>query len=373
VRNNNALRIHVINVGHGDSILVEFPDDTENGRRPRFGLVDAGGEDAAVRTKTFDYLQTFLEYRLEGLPSTAQNDPNATDYRFEFICLTHPHSDHLFGMMPVLEGFCGDTVPEAMKPKQFWDCGFRYNSTRYLQVLRFLRDHPQDIQFMRIAAGTEFHYDDAEVLTLAPSIDMRNRYDTYGVEVNDASIVLKISLGEGIAILTGDAQFDTWGKVCEEFPRVRHVMYPTDSEGNLDKRDPNAEDIAFLNHANQLNCQLLKVSHHGSKRGTSFEYVEKLSPAYYAITCDRNTQYQSNWRNKFPHAITRLIIGEESDVFDDGTTRVPSVTALSSRTSTTAQRGTLVYRITRGRTVTPHFLREGKHERVTVTRLVNNL
>ena len=82
MRANNVLRIHTINVGHGDSILVEFPDEILGARRPRFGLVDAGGEDAQVRTKTLDYLRTLIEYRLERQPSS---NPDASDYQFAFI------------------------------------------------------------------------------------------------------------------------------------------------------------------------------------------------------------------------------------------------------------------------------------------------
>lgn len=369
MRDNNILRIHVINVGHGDSILVELPDEMSNGRRPRFGLVDAGGEDAEVRTKTLDYLQSFLEYRLERPPSS---NPDATDYVFEFICLTHPHSDHLYGMMPVLECFCADTFPMAMRPRQFWDCGFRYNTVGYLAVLEFLSQHPE-VQFIRVTSGTEFHYNEVEVLTVAPSIDMRNRYDTYGVNVNDASIVLRVSLGRGVALLTGDAHFDSWGKVCEEFPRTKHIIYPPDSHGTPDMRDPNRDDIAFLNQENQLNCQLLKVAHHGSKRGTSYEYIEKLSPSHFVIPCDRDSEYQSNWRHKFPHPITRLIIGEESDVFSANSSQIPDVTGLAGSTGTTASLGTLVYRITRGGSVTRFALGDVKHARVSVADLVNNL
>ncbi|MEJ2720574.1 MAG: hypothetical protein P8181_05465 [bacterium] len=315
---NNMLRIHIINVGHGDSILVELPDDTTGGRRPRFGLVDAGGEDAQVRTKTVDYLRSFVEYRLEGPPST---NVDAADYLFEFICLTHPHADHLHGMMPV----------------------------------------------------TEFHYGEAEVLAIAPSIDMRNRYDTYGVDVNDASIVLRITLGRGVAILTGDAHFDSWGKVCEEFPRTKHLVYPADSHGDPDMRDPNRTDIAFLNQANQLDCQLLKVAHHGSKRGTSYEYVEKLSPRHFAIPCDVDLDYPANWKHKFPHPITRLIIGEEANIFAADSVQIPGVSQLLASTGITAEHGTLVYRITRGGTVTRTTLGDGKHDPVTAADLRNNL
>ena len=259
-----------------------------------------------------------------------------------------------------------------MQPKQFWDCGFRYNSLGYLTLLEFLSQHPE-LQFVRITSGTEFHYDESEVLAIAPSIDLRNRYDTYGVDVNDASIVLKVSLGGGVAILAGDAHFDSWGKVCEEFPRTSHIFYPTDSDGAADMRDPNHEDIAFLNLENQLNCQLLKVAHHGSKRGTSYEYIEKLAPTNFAISCDQDPEYQSNWRYKFPHPITRLIIGEEADVYNADSAQIPSVDDLDQRTATTAQLGTLIFRITRGGQVTRYTLGDSKHGRVTVADLLNTL
>lgn len=369
MRHNNLLRIHVVNVGHGDSILVEFPDEVANGRRPRFGLVDAGGEDANVRTKTLDYLLSFLEYRLEGSPSSSSN---AADYAFEFICLTHPHADHLHGMMPVLEHFCANSHPMARRPRQFWDCGFRYNTTGYLMVLDFVSRHPE-VQFIRVTSGAEFHYGEAQVLAVAPSIDMRNRYDTYGVDVNDASIVLRVSLGRGVALLAGDAHFDTWGKICEEFPRTKHLIYPHDSDGGADMRDPNRDDIAFLNQENQLNCQLLKVAHHGSKRGTSYEYIEKLSPTEFAISCDRDSEYQANWRHKFPHPITRLVIGEESGAYSATSSQIPSVPDLAQDSATTASLGSLVYAINRGGAVRRSALGDLKPERVTVAHFETNL
>ncbi len=363
---NDRLRIHVINVGHGDSILIELPDSLRDGvRRPRIGLVDAGGEDANVRTKTADYIQTFLEYRLEAPPSTAATDPDAEDYIFEFICLTHPHADHLYGMMDVLDQLGGENVPARMHPREFWDCGFRYNTTGYLEILQELAEHPE-IQFMRVASGTEFHFGDVEILALAPSIDMRNRYDTYGVSVNDASIVLRITFGNGVAVLTGDAHFDTWGKVCEEFPRTRHLVYPPGAGGRQDMRSADRDDIAFLNQENQLNCQLLKVSHHGSKRGTSYEYVEKLSPTQFAISCDQNDEYSGNWRHKFPHPITRLLLAEETGDFEAHDTEIPDTDALGDHVGTTAEMGTLVYRVGRGNQVRRWRLGDRKNQRLNV-------
>ena len=259
-----------------------------------------------------------------------------------------------------------------MWPRQFWDCGFRYNTVGYLELLEFLCEHP-DIRFVRVASGTEFHYDAAEVLAIAPSIDMRNRYDTYGVDVNDASIVLRITLGKGVAILTGDAHFDSWGKVFEEFPRTRHIVYPPKSEGKPDIRDPDHDRLVFLSQANQLNCQLLKVSHHGSKRGTSYEYLEKLSPTHFAIPCDLDSEYSSTWKHKFPHPITRLILGEEAKVFTASSTKIPRTVDLREKVGTTAELGTLIYTISGGGRVKRVALGDAKHSHVSVADFEANL
>ncbi|MEE9542921.1 MAG: hypothetical protein V3V95_03975 [Thermodesulfobacteriota bacterium] len=365
MRNNNDLRIHIVHVGRGDFIIVELPDDTKNGRRPRFGLVDAGtihGSNA-LETKCLKYLEALIEYRLEDKPSTAAQNPNAKDYIFEFICLTHPHLDHLNMMRAVMEKYCGADVPIAMRPRQFWDCGFRFNTTSYLELLEYLTKR-REIQFIRVSSGTEFHYDDAKIMVLAPSVNLRNRYDTYGVDINNASIVLHVSLGKGAAILSGDAHFDNWGTLCNEFPRKKHIYYPPDATKEMKDRDP-TEEIAFLSTVDQLKCKLLKVSHHGSKNGTSFEYLEKLDPVHYAIPCDEG-------EDNFPHPITRVAIAHQLGIFDENETKIPNVDD-KAKVATTAGLGTLIYRITKGGYIKRYPLEEERDTRVDVAKLVDKL
>lgn len=363
---NDDLRIHVINVGHGDSTLVEFPDLERGGTRvPRFGLVDAGGA-KGLEHKTREYVETFLEHRLGETPTTTAEDADAEDYVFEFICLTHPHEDHLLGLMDVLETFCAPTVPMRMRPRQFWDSGFRYNTGCYLDILDRLALHPE-VQFMRVTSGTEFQYNQIEVLVLAPSVDIRNRYDTYGVDANNGSIVLRLTHDEGIAILSGDAHFDSWGKICEEFPRKHHIVYPPDGS-KPDKRTP-VSGMPFLNQEDQLKCHLLKVSHHGSKNGTSYEYVHKLEPTHFAISCDQDAYYKPGWKHKFPHPITRLVLGERLDVFEADSSDIPGATDLEHKVATTADSGTLIYRVGPGKRIRRWMLGDLRDQTVTTSDL----
>ncbi len=329
---NHRIRIHVINVGHGDSLLVEFPDGP--GGRPRFGLVDAGGEQGLADVKTIRYIETFLRCRL-GLAD--DQDPLTTGdhaFDFEFICLTHPHQDHLYGILEVLEAFYRDGVPIAHRPKQFWDSGFRFNTDAYLAILQFLAQERVTTQFVQVTSGTEFHFADVEVLVLGPSVDLRNRYDTYGVGVNNASIVLRICKQTGpVAVLAGDAEFDSWGKICEEFPRRANIHYAVEMDVN-----------PYVSRDNQLKCSFLKVSHHGSKNGTSYEYLDKLKPNYVAMTTDSHGKRDER---KFPHPITRVLLAEElADLtLDLSDPAVPTNQGLCDcpRVGNTALCGSMVY------------------------------
>jgi len=74
--------LHIINAGIGESIIVEMP----NGK---WGVVDCYAK-SVVNPDTNPTLQFLLEHQIKEL---------------EFLCLTHPHSDHYRGMSHLLDSF----------------------------------------------------------------------------------------------------------------------------------------------------------------------------------------------------------------------------------------------------------------------------
>ena len=199
-----SLCVHVLNVGDGDSIVLQFPADV-NGRR-KFALVDC-----YKSKKTIDYLKKLGVNELE------------------FVCATHPHYDHIAGIPNVLDSFKGSI-------QEFWDSGFRHTSLTYDKIIDKIKDDP-NINFIRVTSGMERIINNVKVCVLAPSIYLRNRYDTYGVNINNASIVLKLEYKDpdatnpSVIILGGDAQFDSWAKVIEEYPHTEKTDNP---EQNLE-------------------------------------------------------------------------------------------------------------------------------------------
>ena len=260
----SKLRVFVLNVGDGDSIVIEFP-----GPDRKYAVVDC---------RDFDKTQHVL---------------NALGaQRLEFVCATHPHRDHISGIEDLLHAYPGNV-------REFWDSGFRHTSGTYADMVAAV-EADAAIRFTRVTSGFERDINGVKVRVLAPSIYLRNRFDTLGVNMNNASVVLMLEYrAAGAArtssiILGGDAQFDSWGKVLEEFP-------------HLERTDDDERKVHIPHSYNPLNCQVLKVSHHGSKHGTALEYVERLSPSDAIVSCAQQSQYG------FPHEIARLSLEDEVD------------------------------------------------------------
>jgi hypothetical protein len=79
------LTIHVLNVGHGNSAIVEF----DNGTEKVFGVVDSNVPGGQTEPRALT--------KLRQLGAT----------RLSFVCLTHPHADHFKGLHKIINAFEG--------------------------------------------------------------------------------------------------------------------------------------------------------------------------------------------------------------------------------------------------------------------------
>ncbi len=289
----DALVVYVLNVGDGDAIVLQFSDD---GAGRAYAVVDSNDD-----RKTLDLLQHQLE-----APA------------LRLVCATHPHLDHIRGLPSILRAY-RDRVEE------FWDSGFRYTSRTYNRVIAEVGG-----QLSRPTSGFETFIKGVRVTVLSPSILLRNRYDTYGVDPNNASIVLRLEYptlppirdfpaGGGAAagdgqmassrsiILGGDAQADAWSRVIDEFP---HLV--------LDRANW-ARQINVRQGRQPLLCDVLKVAHHCSKHGINLELLERMGdrsgagasygPRYLVSSCADGVDS----RHGFPHAVCQEIMREVRD------------------------------------------------------------
>ncbi|KOY82261.1 lamin tail domain-containing protein [Lysinibacillus macroides] len=154
------MRVHFIDVGQGDSILIESP----NGKTM---LVDGGVKGAG---------QEVVAY----LKELGFN-------KLDLVVATHPDADHIGGLIPVLNG---------ISIEQFYDSGKVHTSQTFEEMLMLIDD--KNIPYHVPKTGDMLDFDkDLRVKVL--------NADEHAADNNDASIVLKITYGNVSFLLTGDA------------------------------------------------------------------------------------------------------------------------------------------------------------------------
>lgn len=179
----------------------------------------------------------------------------------DVVLITHPHGDHLGGMAALFKAF---------QIKQIYDNGQAANTAMYKNYLKNIKT--KNIAYKALKKGDTITLgDDVKFAVLSPGKPF-TKENTQGVSesglTNDNSIVCKMTYGTFSIMFTGDAQ-----KEVEE---------------QLLKNYKGAE----------LQANVLKVGHHGSKTSSSPAFVAAVKPADATISCGVNNQY------KFPHKPT---------------------------------------------------------------------
>lgn len=160
------LTVSVLNVGQGDSILVQTPS-------LRNILID-GGPNALVTGKIRARLP-FWERRLDA------------------VILTHPDADHLQGLLRVLKHYRADYI--------IWT-GVVRDGQAYEQWLEILKDQQKKGARVAIArSGLVLSSGKAAMRVLHPFNDVRGHF---AAATNDTGAVIRLSYGRHSFLLTGD-------------------------------------------------------------------------------------------------------------------------------------------------------------------------
>lgn len=156
------LNVHFLDVGQGDSILIQFPDG-------RNMLVDAGGNDDA---------STIVSY----LKKTGVK-------KLDYLIGTHPHEDHIGSLDTVINNF---QIGEVIMPK------VTHTTRTFRDVLEAI--DRKGLQIRPAKAGVSIMEDGPlAARVLAPCGEDYN-------ELNDYSAVIMLTCGEVSFLLSGDAE-----------------------------------------------------------------------------------------------------------------------------------------------------------------------
>lgn len=273
-----TLKVTIIDVGWGDSILLEFQ---KQGNEPRFALIDCN--DSTRLKSSFAYVKRYLQ--------TAEVDWEARFPLFDFVLLTHGHDDHSRGLKAMIAEFRTD---------HFW-----YPKS----------DHPGVAQLLRFAnrstkVNRHQSVDDTKVLpdfgdvkleVLWPPHNNAGPHDTN--DENNNSVVLSLTLDTVTFVLTGDCQAENWSNITARLPatlkmfQVPHHAAENglfDAHGDTPWLDAIANDVQL-----GMSCHISPHKHpHGDVVGEldnkGFTYF-RTDKHYHVTFSTDGTNVETQW------------------------------------------------------------------------------
>jgi len=223
------LQVTFLDVGQGDASFVKFP----NGESI---LIDGG--DA---TKEWDQGKNAI------LPFLKFNKIS----NIKYVVASHPHNDHIGGLTEILTAINVDTLVIS---------NYEFNTKKYAEMIEISQS--KEIPIRYVGKGDQLYPDrNCRVYILHPSIEFVKEHDFSGEECNNSSIVMKIQYGLNGILFTGDAE-----KQAEK---------------------------AYIEYGDFLECELVKLGHHGSKTSSTKKILEFVNPLAAVISVAE--------RNKFRH------------------------------------------------------------------------
>jgi len=216
---DGLLKIYFFDIGQGDSIFIETP----SGRQI---LVD-GGPDNKVLSKLGEVIPFY-------------------DKDIDVVVVSHPHADHMVGLIDALERYEVKNIVEAKES-----------------------------------------YDSSEFLAWEEAVKNENANNVEAVTGK------AIDLGDGVTLtilypfesVIGDNPRNPHDDVVVTMLRYKdlEVMLTGDMETKVERR--------LIMEGYDLDSDVLKVGHHGSKTSTSEEFLSAVSPEVAVIQVGAKNRY----------------------------------------------------------------------------------
>lgn len=213
------LLVTFFDVGQGDAIFIE---------KGRSQILIDGGPGTSVLSKVGQTLPFW-------------------DRSIDLLILTHPHADHLDGLLETLKRY---EVAMVM------DSGAPHSIPEYAEWRKIIQE--KNIPVVRPQAGQKISIGSSvSIDILAP----RNDFSGMSLKhVHDAMVVMRLSHGENSLLLMGDAE--------------RSLEY----------------QLVDVSSA-KIDSDILKVGHHGSKTSSTEKFLAAVSPEIAVIQSGKKNRY----------------------------------------------------------------------------------
>lgn len=215
---DNKFHIYFLNVGQGDSILIKTPENHEI-------LVDGGPQDFVMQELS-EVLPFFVKH-------------------LDLIVLTHPHKDHVDGLIEVLKRFKVDNILIS---------GVQYDSPDYKEFLQEIQAY--GIKVFIAESHTDFKFGAVVFDVLYPQDEIIG--ETFD-NLNNSSIAMRIAYAGKHVLLTGDLEVKG--------------------------------EAGLLATGADLQADIFKAGHHGSRTSSSIALLKKVKPEIVVIQCGKDNQF----------------------------------------------------------------------------------
>jgi competence protein ComEC len=212
----SRLEVNFFDVGQGDAILVKTPLHQKI-------LID-GGPNNTIMNKLGKNLPFY-------------------DKEIDLMILTHPHADHLTGLIEVLKRY---------KVKKILATGVLHTTSEYLSWLEEIKKQNIPMQIAKASQIIDLS-GGIKIEILHPLEDLSGKRVR---DLNNSSIVFKLTFNKNSFLFTGDAELEVEKKLINS---------------NFD-----------------LKADVLKLAHHGSKNATSQAFLDKVLPQIAVISVGKN-------------------------------------------------------------------------------------
>lgn len=217
-----------LNVGQGDSVLIQHSD---------IQILIDGGPDRSILYELPKYMPFF-------------------DRKIEYLILTHPHDDHLVGLLHILENY------EVGEILYYPVC---YSNKNYEILLS------SPIKKREIFNGDTIRIGTIEINSIWPirsELTDDHCYKSYNGNINNDSVVLEIKYLDKNFLFMGDAEKEI-------------------------------EDVLLSSSALTGKYDVLKAGHHCSRTSNSETFLKYVDPKYAICSC--------GYKNKFNHPSSETI------------------------------------------------------------------
>lgn len=203
---NSLLAIHIIDVGQGDSILIQTPNNINI-------LVDGGDEDSYL------IIKNFLKHKKVN--------------KLDFIIATHPDTDHIGSL---------DSIINKFKVSNIYMPNLQADNDAYYNLIQACKNKGLSPQFL--SQGNVINLDDnIKITVLSPSYTHTDN--------NSNSIVFKLDYKDKSFLFTGDCSKENELNIIEnynlediDFLKVSH--HGSKNSSSIEFLDEVSPDVAAI-------------------------------------------------------------------------------------------------------------------------------